>query len=256
MKNKVNFLVGDIGNTLIKICFLNNNLKIIKSFTIETKKIYLLNEKKKFLKKILISDLSKKILFSSVVPAVFQILKNSLKKKNFRLYEIKNLKIKNLLKFNVDNLRQVGSDRIANSIGAYTTYKNNCLVIDFGTATTFDVIKKVGIYDGGVIAPGIKLSINNLNKFTAQLPTLKLKNKSSAYGKNTIDALNAGFLWGYQGLINNIINKINSTSINNYKIILTGGYASFFKKYLKKKSIIDENITIKGLIKIYKEFLL
>ena len=82
MKNKVNFLVGDIGNTLIKICFLNNNLKIIKSFTIETKKIYLLNEKKKFLKKILISDLSKKILFSSVVPAVFQILKNSLKKKN------------------------------------------------------------------------------------------------------------------------------------------------------------------------------
>ena len=256
MKNKINFLVRDIVNTLIKICLLKHNFKIIKSFIIETEKIYILKEKQKFLKKILISNINKKILLSSVVPEIFKIFKISLEKKNFKLYEIKDLKVSKMLKFKVDNIKQVGSDRIANSIGAHTLYKKNCLIIDFGTATTFDVIKKIGVYDGGVIAPGIKLSITNLNKFTAQLPTLRLKNKSNAYGKNTIDALNAGFLWGYQGLINNIITKINSTGIKNYKIILTGGYASFFKKYLKKKSVIDEYITIKGIIKIYKEFLL
>jgi type III pantothenate kinase len=75
------------------------------------------------------------------------------------------------------------------------------------------------------------------------------------YGKNTKEALNAGFVWGYEGLINNIINKITSKWKMNYKIILTGGYANFFKKKIKKKSIVDKNITIKGITKVYKELL-
>jgi len=253
---KKNYLVGDIGNTLVKISLLNNSFKITQSFTIETKKIYYSKERNNFFKQILTKNLNKNVLFSSVVPLVFKNIKKDLKKSNFKLYEIKDLKIKKLLRFKIDNLKQVGSDRIANSIGAHSIYKKNCLVIDFGTATTFDIIKKEGIYDGGVIAPGVKLSISNLNKFTAELPVLNLKNKSRAYGKNTIDALNAGFLWGYQGLINNIIDKIYSSGIKNYTIILTGGYANFFKKFLKKKSVIDENITIKGIIKIYKELLI
>ena len=144
---------------------------------------------------------------------------------------------------------------IANAIGAYKNYKTSCLVVDFGTATTFDVVKKPGIYDGGVIAPGIKTSIINLNKSTALLPILNLKSISKKYGKNTKDALNAGFLWGYQGLINNIIKKITVTSKIKYKIILTGGYAYFFKKFVNNKPSIDENITIKGIIEIYKKLL-
>ena len=129
-------------------------------------------------------------------------------------------------------------------------------MIDFGTATTFDVVKKPGIYDGGVIAPGIKLSIINLNKYTALLPVLNLKTNAKSYGKNTKDALNAGFLWGYKGLINGIIKKIISTSKLNYQIILTGGYSRLFKKYISKKSIIDDDITTKGIIKVYKNLLL
>ena len=119
----------------------------------------------------------------------------------------------------------------------------------------FDIVKKDGIYDGGVIAPGIKLSIQNLHKSTALLPSFILKTNNIIYGKNTLDALNAGFLLGYQGLINNIIKKITLSSKKNYKIILTGGYAQLFKKYVYKKTIIDQNITIKGIIKIYKDLL-
>ena len=173
-----------------------------------------------------------------------------------KTYEIKELKVRKIIKLNILNFKQVGSDRISNAVGAYSEYKDNCLVIDFGTATTFDVIKKPGVYDGGVIAPGIKLSIINLEKSTALLPILNLKNKAKPYGKNTKDALNSGFLWGYQGLINNIIKKITSGSKKKYKTILTGGYSYIFKKYINNKSIIDQNITIKGIIKIYKDLLI
>ena len=85
---------------------------------------------------------------------------------------------------------------------------------------------------------------------------LKLKNKQKSFGKNTKEALNAGFLWGYEGLINNIINKIIIKSKKNYKIILTGGYAKLFKKFIKNKTTVDQNITIKGIAKVYKELLL
>ena len=147
----------------------------------------------------------------------------------------------------------MGSDRISNAIGSLN-FKNS-IIIDFGTATTFDIVKN-GVYEGGVISPGIKLSILNLNKSTALLPLLKLKNSQKNYGKNTQEALNAGFIWGYEGLINNIIKKISSKSNNNYKIILTGGYAKLFKRYIhKRKVFIDQNITIKGIAKILKELL-
>ena len=249
------FLVGDIGNTLTKICLINFNFKIIKSFSIETNKLNKTNYQNIFFNKILKYKVNKKILFSSVVPLIYKVIKKNLSKKKYKIFELKNLKISKIVTLNVNKINQVGSDRIANAIGAYEYYKNNCLVIDFGTATTFDIISKKGIYEGGVIAPGVNLSIMNLNKFTASLPILKLRSNAKSYGKNTKDALNAGFIWGYQGLINNIIKKITLTRKTNYKIILTGGYASLFKKYLTNKPIIDQNITIKGIARVYKELL-
>ena len=114
---------------------------------------------------------------------------------------------------------------------------------------------KNGVYEGGVIAPGIKSSIKNLNQATALLPMFDLKNNQKSYGKNTKDALNAGFIWGYEGLINNIIKKITLNWKMNYKIILTGGYANLFKKIVKRKTIVDQNITIKGISRVYRELL-
>ncbi len=250
------YLIGDIGNTSTKLSIFNSKFKIVKSYHIDTiklnNKIFLSNYFKKTIKK----DINKKILFSSVVPKTYKKIKRYLKKNNIICYEIKDLRIKKIIKTRVKKISQVGSDRLSNAIGSNVFYKKNSLIIDFGTATTFDVVKYPGIYDGGVIAPGINLSIMNLNKSTALLPVFKLKKMIKTYGKNTKQALNAGFLWGYQGLINNIIKKISEKSKINYRIILTGGYASHFKKYILKKSIIDQNITIKGVMEIYKRLIL
>ena len=128
------------------------------------------------------------------------------------------------------------------------------MIIDFGTATTFDIIKN-GVYEGGVIAPGVKQSMINLNKSTAALPILNLKPNLKIYGKNTKDALNAGFLWGYQGLVNNIIKKIKTSFDCNFKIILTGGYSKTFSKFINNNSTIEPNITIKGIMHIYKKLI-
>jgi len=248
-------LVGDIGNTLTKLCLFNEKKLIIKEYNIETAKI--INKKNliNFFKPILNKNIKKNILFSSVEPKVYKKINKLLKEKKYFVFEIKKLPLKNLIKINIDKYNQLGSDRIANAIGAYSLYKKNCLVIDFGTATTFDIVVNPGIYQGGVIAPGIKLSILNLNRFTAALPVFNLKANSKAYGKNTKDALNAGFLWGYQGLINNIIKKIKTSFNCNFKIILTGGYSKTFSKIINNNSTIEPNITIKGIMHIYKNLI-
>ena len=129
------------------------------------------------------------------------------------------------------------------------------MIVDFGTATTFDIVKKNGIYEGGVIAPGLKLSILDLNKSTTSLPVFDLRPNLKVYGKNTKDALNAGFLWGYQGLINNIIKKITLKFRTKFKIILTGGYAEVFAEFINNKTTIDKHITIKGIMFIYKNLI-
>ncbi len=247
----MNYIIGDIGNTSTRICLLNKS-KILKSVVFNTKKIFLRGFIKKIIKKFLIKNLRKEILFSCVVPKALKNIKKSLKKTNYDVLEIKKFNLKKLIKINLKNLKQLGSDRIVNSIEG-KRFKN-CLIIDFGTATTFDIVKN-GIYEGGVIAPGIKSSIKNLSQTTALLPMFDLRNKQTSYGKNTKDALNAGFIWGYDGLINNIIYKITKNWKMNYKIILTGGYANLFKKIIKRKTIVDQNITIKGVSKVYQEFL-
>ena len=245
------YIIGDIGNTSTKICLLNKS-KISKSVIFNTKKIFLRGFVKRTLNKFFIKNLRKEILFSCVVPPALKNIRKILKKTNYNVLEIKKFNLKKLIKINIKNINQVGSDRIVNSIEG-KRFKN-CLIIDFGTATTFDIVKN-GIYEGGVIAPGVKSSIKNLSQTTALLPMFDLKNKQTSYGKNTKDALNAGFIWGYDGLINNIIDKITKNWKMNYKIILTGGYAKLFKKIIKRKTIVDQNITIKGVSRVYQEFL-
>ena len=248
-------LIGDIGNTLTKLCLANEKLKIIKVYNVETGKIIKEKNLIKFLNPVLKKDIKKKILFSSVVPKVYQKINKLLKKKKYQPYEIKSLPLKKLIKIKIDKYNQLGSDRIANAIGAYSMYKKNCLIIDFGTATTFDIVRNPGVYEGGVIAPGVKLSILNLNRFTASLPVFDLKANLKSYGKNTKDALNAGFLWGYQGLVNNIVQKIKTSFNCNFKIILTGGYSKTFSKFINNNSTIEPNITIKGIMHIYKNLI-
>ena len=248
----MNYIVVDIGNTSTRICLLDKNFSISKSIIFDTKKISKKNFFNKIIKRLSQKKSNKKILFSSVVPSAFNKIKKGLKSTKYCAIEIKSLNIKKIIKINIKKKKQLGSDRIVNAIGGKKYI--NCLIIDFGTATTFDIIKN-GIYEGGVIAPGVKLSMMNLVKSTALLPFFSLKKSKKKFGKNTKDALNAGSIWGYEGLITNIINKITFKWKMNYKIILTGGYANFFKRIIKKKTIVDQDITIKGISKVYKQLI-
>ena len=251
----MNYLIGDIGNTNIKICKINKRFEIVKTYLFYTKDKNLERNINNKIKKILYGQINKKILFSSVVPKVYILLRKIFRKKNMKVHEIKDFNLKKIMKFKVKKLSELGSDRIANAVGADNKFKSNYIIVDFGTATTFDVVKKGTIYDGGVIAPGINLSIENLFSSTALLPMIKLKKYPTHYGKNTKEALASGFFWGYEGLINNIIKKIIKKNGNNFKIVLTGGYSYLFKNHLFKTAKIENDITMQGVIKIYRHFL-
>jgi len=250
-------IVGDIGNTICKLCLISEKKnKIKKIFHLKTSNIKNIKDIKTFFKNKKIKPnnlLIKKAFFSSVVPSVYYLMRAFLKKE-FRIvsYDIKDKRLKKVVKINIKNPNQAGSDRIANASGAYKIYKTNCVIIDFGTATTFDVVTSAGKYNGGVIAPGIELSMKILHQSTAQLPLLKIRKTNKIIGKNTFEAMNSGFYLGYLGLIKNIIYGIKKETNKNYKLICTGGLANKFAKSINQNSIIDKNLTIKGIIEIYK----
>ena len=240
------YLIGDIGNTDIKLCLFNDNKKKIKKIILKTEKLSFSYMRFK-LKGIKFKNI-KKILFCSVVPKSYKLVKKFFNlHTNIKCKEIKDLKISKLIKIKV-NKKQIGSDRIANAISAANN-KNNFIIVDFGTATTFDVVLK-NSYIGGVIAPGLELSLSNLINKASLIPKIKFNKVKHVLGKNTVDSVKSGFYWGYTGLINNIISLITKEFKYKFKIILTGGLAHLFKNNLKYNSYIDKELTINGLIKI------
>ena len=243
-------ILGDIGNSETKLFLVNSKGKILRrtSFSSKIMTNSILN--KRF--KILINSFSdiNKILFCSVVPKNFtSIKKYILKKTKIKCHEIKDLNLRSILNIKA-NYKQVGSDRIANAISLLNN-KDNFIILDFGTATTFDVI--IGnSYRGGVIAPGISISLNTLIDKASLIPKLNLKKVKRVIGINTNSAVRSGFFWGYAGLIDNIVNLIKKETRKSYKIVITGGFSKLFKTSIKTKVIENKNITIRGLFKISK----
>jgi len=189
----------------------------------------------------------KRCLFCSVVPKSFKEVKIFLNKAyKIKCYELKTLKLSKIIKVKA-NYKQIGSDRLANAISVINN-KDNFIIIDFGTATTFDVLIK-NTYHGGVIAPGVKLSLNTLIDKATLIPNINLKKTNKVIGLNTINAVRAGFFWGYKGLIDNIINLIKKETKKSFKIIITGGFSNLFKNSINTKVILNKDITINGLIK-------
>jgi len=240
-------LVGDIGNTETKICLVGLNKKIVKKINFSSKNIS--NVKLNFFfKQLELKNLSlEKCLFCSVVPKTFKIIKKYIMNHyKIKCFELKDLKIDKLIKIKV-NKKQIGSDRLANAIGSMNN-KDNFIILDFGTATTFDVLVN-NVYHGGIISPGIRLSLNTLITNASLIPNLKLKKINKVIGSDTVNAVRAGFFWGYRGLIDNIINLIKKETRKSFKIIITGGFSHLFNKFNNTKVTINRDITIKGLIK-------
>ncbi len=242
------YIFGDIGNSETKLFLVNKKEKILKRINLPTDYINDRNLDKKI--KFLIKNINdvEKILFCSVVPKFFILIKKYFSKRTkVKCYEIKDLNLKSLIKIKV-NFRQVGSDRLANAISLQNN-KENFIILDFGTATTFDVVIKKD-YRGGIIAPGIKISLDTLSDKASLIPRINLKKINNIIANNTKSAVQSGFFWGYIGLIDNIINLIKKETKNSFKLVITGGYSDLFRKSLKIKVIHNRDITIKGLIKI------
>ena len=242
------YILGDIGNSDTKIFLVNKKNRILKKINLNTKNInnQNLNKKIKFLTKDL--KIIEKILFCSVVPKSFNLIKRYFyKKTKIKCYEIKDLNLRSLIKIKV-NFKQAGSDRLTNAISLQNN-RDNFIILDFGTATTFDVVIKKN-YTGGIIAPGVKISLDTLSDKASLIPQINLKKITNVIGSNTISAVRSGFFWGYAGLIDNIVNLIKKETRKSFKLVITGGFSDLFKKSIKSKFIKDKDITIKGLIKI------
>jgi len=241
----------DIGNTNIVIGLFKGK-KLAAKRIIPTAKAYFLSQCAKNFKKIPSKKKVKAVIISSVVPEALEnvkkICRKTFKCKNFVLGENIKAPIKNKYK----KPKQVGQDRLANGVAMYHAYGGG-IVIDFGTAVTFDLISRKNEYLGGIIFPGIRLSLENLSLKAALLPKVKLKPATSLLGKDTQASMRSGILNGYGALCSGIINKMKKEYGKNLKVLATGGDAALLAKYCPSIDHIDPNLPLKGLLITYQK---
>jgi type III pantothenate kinase len=151
-----------------------------------------------------------------------------------------------------DNPKEVGADRLVTALGAVQKYKGNLIIIDSGTATTFDVVSADKHFEGGIIAPGINLSVKALHEAAAQLPRIAIVKPNKVIGKNTVEAMQSGIFWGYIGLIDGLVRKIIEEDGRDFTVIGTGGVASLFQGASETIQHYDSNLTIDGLYEIWR----
>ena len=251
-------LVIDVGNTNTVFAIVQNN-KIFKQWRINSSIKRTADEYSVWLIKLLeienlkLSSISNSIV-ASVVPEVLLQLK---------IFNEKYLKMTPMvigednvdlgISVNIDIPSEAGADRLVNAVAVSEYYKKPGIVVDFGTATTFDVISKDGNYEGGVIAPGINLSLEALYMAASRLPIIGIDEPyyKAVIGKNTKDSMKSGIYWGYISLIEGIIEKIKKETKTNNLVIATGGLSNLFSKDCNAIEIVDEDLTVKGLMHIF-----
>ena len=240
-------IVVDIGNTNIVIGIYNKK-KLKKIIRFNTKDIKLIRKLNNFFnkKKLLKLKLDSKICTISSV-SLFAQKEIIIFFKSLR-FKILNVNIKTIpkdIKFNYVS-GQLGADRIANTFAAINKYGKNILVIDFGTATTFDLITE-SHYRGGLIAPGINISLDALVDNASKLNKVPIIKTHKIIGNNTKVSIQSGFYWGYLSLINGIIKKMLMNNNIKTKIILTGGLAKIFQNEISFNTYYEPNLTLEGL---------
>lgn len=152
----------------------------------------------------------------------------------------------------VDRPEDVGADRLINAVAVQEHYQCPAVVLDFGTATTFDVINAEGHYAGGVIAPGVNLSINALHQAASKLPRISVQKPDTVIGKSTRHAMHSGIFWGYASMIEGILARIKNELNEDVFVLATGGLAPLFAAHIDAIQAVDEELTLKGLYKIYQ----
>lgn len=242
-------LAIDIGNTNITIGIFKGKGLIGKT-KISTNSYYKYIRQIKALIRncgLTLEDLPE-IVISSVVPLALARLIVELRKMHPAIKTIivgKDVKvpIRNMYKVK----SEVGQDRLVNAYAAKMLYGTPAVIVDFGTAITFDVLSKRGDYLGGLILPGIELSLSSLYAKTALLPKVELKQSSSIIGKDTVNSMRGGILFGFGAMCDGLASKYKKVLGNSAKIIATGGNSRLMKRYTKSIRIVDEDLTLNGL---------
>lgn len=246
----------DIGNTNISLGILKDD-EVVSTFRLNTKNTRTSDEYGMIIYTFLNSVNIKKediddVIISSVVPNIMHSFINSIKKYLDIDPFIVGAGIKTGIKVNSENPKEVGADRIVDVAYAYHTYHRACIIIDFGTATTFDYVDKFGVFKYTVIAPGIKISANALTRETAKLPDIEIKKPESILGNNTITGMQSGVVYGYIGLVEYIIKKMKEElNDDSIYVIATGGLGRIIANETKLIDIYEPNVAYKGLKIIY-----
>lgn len=248
-------LAIDVGNTNTGFAVCEGDA-IRKSWRIRTDSVRTADEYAAFLiqlltlEKMAFSDI-KAMMVSSVVPEV-----------NFHLKDFALEYLKCEARFvdkdsvgvaiDLERPEDVGADRMVNALAVLVHYRAPAIVIDFGTATTFDVVGAGGVYKGGVIAPGINLSVSALHAAAAKLPKVSVEKPAAVIGRSTKGAIQSGIFYGYLGLIEGIVQRIAAEMGEKPFVLATGGLAPLFAADTEVIDAVDDDLTIKGLIEIQK----
>ena len=192
-------------------------------------------------------------IVATVVPATLHSLK-TLCRKYFKCDPliIGDAGVELGIKVLVDQPGEVGSDRLVNAVAAHEAYGGPLIVVDFGTATTFDVIDADGNYCGGAIAPGINLSLEALHMAAAKLPRVAIEKPDTVIGKATVPAMQSGVFWGYVSMIEGMVNRIQDEFGSPMQVIATGGLAPLFTESVDCIKCSDSDLTLRGLLSIYQ----
>ena len=254
-------LVIDIGNTNIVFGVYNDD-KLVNHWRLSTaiqktvdEYAILLNSLLYF-EKIKLNEIDSAII-SCVVPPLLIPFEILCRKYVFIKPIIVEPGIKTGMPIQYENPQEVGADRIVNAVAGYEKFKKSLIIVDFGTATTFDYITPKGDYMGGAIAPGIMISLEALFERASKLPRVELIRPKSIIGKNTVHAMQAGITYGYVSLVDGIVHKMKEEVKTNPYVIATGGLASMVYKESNTVDEVDEFLTLKGLKILYdknKEF--
>jgi type III pantothenate kinase len=249
-------LVIDVGNSNIVLGIYDGE-RLVKDWRISTDKSKTTDEYG-----ILVHDLFrlagigfadiKDIIISSVVPTLTGTLEKLAQQYfGYRPYVV-GPGIKTGMPIHYDNPKEVGADRIVNAVAGYEKYRTALIIVDFGTATTFDFVNRKGDYCGGAIAPGLMISMEALFQRASKLPRVEIVKPPAIIARNTVNSMQAGIFFGYVGLVDEIVNRMKGECRENPKIVATGGLAGLIAPESKTIEIVDEYLTLEGLQILYR----
>lgn len=251
-------LVIDIGNTNIVFGVYDNNDTLVNHWRLSTainktvdEYAILLNSLLYF-EKIRLSDIDSAII-SCVVPPLLFPFQNVFRKYIGIVPIVVEPGVKTGMPILHENPAEVGADRIVNAVAGYDKYKKSLIIIDFGTATTFDYVTPKGEYVGGCIAPGMMISLEALFERASKLPRIELAQPKNVVGKNTIHAMQSGIAFGYVSLVDGIVRKMKDETGTDPYVIATGGLSNLIYKGSETIDVVDEFLTLRGLKILYQK---